>query len=58
MGHQQHAEKAALLTLPALARQDAPIPMHRSRAVQILNVPMKFSDVGSAGGVFPFAKIH
>jgi hypothetical protein len=58
MGHQQNAEKAALLTRPALARQDAPIPMHRSRIVQILNVLIRFSDVGSAGGGFPFAKIY
>jgi hypothetical protein len=30
----------------------------RSRFIKILNVPMIFSKGGSAGGVFPFAKIH
>jgi hypothetical protein len=30
----QGAEKVALLTLPTLARRDAPIPMHRSRIAQ------------------------
>jgi len=30
----------------------------RSRIVQALNVPKRFSEVGSAGGAFPFAKIY
>jgi hypothetical protein len=34
-------KKSPFLTLPTLARRDAPIPMHRSRIVQILNVPQR-----------------
>jgi len=30
----------------------------RSRIAQRLDVPNKFSEVGSTGGAFPFAKIH
>jgi hypothetical protein len=37
--------------------RDAPVPMQRSRIVQTLNVPKRFSEVGSPGGAFPFAKI-
>jgi hypothetical protein len=37
----QDAEKVALLTLPTLARRDAPIPMHRSRIAQILIVSIE-----------------
>ncbi len=35
--HWQDAEKVVLLTRPALARRDAPFPMHRSRLAKILN---------------------
>ena len=31
---------------------------HRSRIVQILTVPMKFSEIRNAGGAFPFTKIY
>ena len=34
------------------------VRQRRSRIVQILNVPMKFSEIRSAGGAFPFAKIY
>jgi hypothetical protein len=37
----QAVEKVTLLTLPTLARQDAPLPMLRSRIVQTLNVPQR-----------------
>ncbi len=30
----------------------------RSRIVQTLNVPKRFSEIGISGGAFPFAKIH
>ena len=32
--------------------------MRRSRIAQRLNVPNRFSEVGGAGGDFPFAKTH
>jgi hypothetical protein len=32
--------------------------MRRSRLIEILNVQLRFSEGGSTGGVFPFAKIH
>src|SRR4029077_9334852 len=44
----QDAEKDALLTRPAPARQDAPFPMLRSRIVQTLHVPIQ-----STGGKVP-----
>jgi len=34
------------------------VRQQRSRIVQTLNVPKRFSEVGIAGGAFPFAKIH
>ncbi len=34
-------KKFALLTLPTLARRDAPFPMRGSRVVQTLNVPQR-----------------
>ena len=37
----QAAEKVDFLTRPARARRDALYPMHRSRIVQILNVPQR-----------------
>jgi hypothetical protein len=57
-GHWQDAEKATLLTRPAPARRDAPFRELRSRFVEILNVLIEILGGGSAGGVFPFAKIH
>ena len=33
------SEKVALLTRPTQARRDAPLPMLRSRLIEILNVP-------------------
>jgi hypothetical protein len=49
-------ENIALLTRPTPARRDSLVPRRRSRVAQRLNEGS--SEVGNAGGAYPFAKIH
>jgi len=54
----QDAEKVSDLTHPTPVRQDAPFTKQRSRIAQRLDVPKRFSEVGSITGAYPVAKTH
>jgi hypothetical protein len=47
----QDAEKVTLLTRLTQARRDAPVPVHRSRLIEILNVPHSESKLSWQLGV-------
>jgi hypothetical protein len=48
-----------VILVGSMGKQDAEkVRQLRSHIVQTLDVPMKYSEIESAGGAFPFAKIY